>query len=282
MIDAHCHLQFHSFQNNYDEVAKRAFTAGITKIINAGTKIDSSQKAIDYANVYPEMYAVIGIHPHHADKVNVNPKFKTLNSNNKKQEEGWIGELEEMAKDPKVIGIGEIGLDYFNYQSNGIVDPKLQKEVFIKQIKLAYKLHLPMQIHNRQAGEEIVQILEDQGNLLQDPPGIFHCFAGSMKVLDSILQMGFYIGIDGNVTYKGLAPGETVDLKDVVRYVPLDRLVIETDSPFLAPVPHRGELNEPAHVIITGQYIAKLKGVPFAQLVGQTTKNVYNVFTKLK
>jgi TatD DNase family protein len=266
MIDAHCHIQFRSFDNDFDKVVKHAFNAGVTRIINTGTKIDSSQKAIGYANVYSEMYAVIGIHPHHADKL----------------ESDWISKLKEMTKNPKVVGIGEIGLDYFNYKSNGITDPKLQKKVFIQQLKLAHKLHLPLQIHNRQAGEEIIQILQNHRNLLENPPGMFHCFAGSTKVLDLALQMGFYIGIDGNVTYKGLAPGETVNLKDIVKYVPLDRLVVETDSPFLAPVPFRGERNQPAHVIITGRYIAGLKEIPFAQLVEQTTKNVYNIFTKMK
>ncbi|KKQ29657.1 MAG: Hydrolase, TatD family [Candidatus Levybacteria bacterium GW2011_GWA1_37_16] len=136
MIDVHCHLNFHSFEKDYDQVIKSAFEAGVTKIINVGTKIDSSQLAVELAQKYDNLYAIVGVHPHHADK----------------PEQGWLEELEKLAKKPKVVGIGEIGMDYFSYKSNDIVDPKLQKEVFIKQIELSHKLKLPLQIHNRQAG----------------------------------------------------------------------------------------------------------------------------------
>src|SRR3989344_2970005 len=204
MIDVHCHLNFHSFAKDYDQVIKQAFEAGVTKIINVGTKIDSSQKAVDLAQKYNNLYAIIGVHPHHADKL----------------ENNWLEELEKLAKEPKVIAIGEIGMDYFSYKSNAIVDPKLQKEVFIKQIELAQTLKLPLQIHNRQAGKDIIDILKNHRNLLLNPPGMFHCFAGSMEILKSALEMGFFIGFDGNLTYKGVAPGEDTDLKDLARYVP--------------------------------------------------------------
>ncbi len=265
MIDVHCHLQFHSFEKDYDTVAKKAFADGVTKIINVGTKLDSSRKAIEFAEKYIEMYAIIGVHPHHADKL----------------EEDWLQELEKFAIHSKVIGIGEIGLDYFSYKSNGIVDPKIQQEVFEQQIELSHNVDLPLQIHNRQAGEDVIAILKQHKNLLQTVPGMFHCFAGSMEVVKDALDLGFYIGFDGNVTYNGLAPGESVDLKDLARYVPLERLVIETDSPYLAPIPHRGERNTPGNAIITGKYIAELKKVPFETLVEQTTQNVYNIFGRL-
>ena len=262
MIDVHCHLNFHSFEKDYDEVIKQAFEAGVTKIINVGTKIDSSQKAVELAQKYESLYAIIGMHPHHADKT----------------EKNWENKLEHLAKNAKVVGIGEIGMDYFSYKSNDIVDPKLQKEVFVKQIELAHKLKLPLQIHNRQAGKDIIDILINHKSLILNPPGMFHCFAGSLEILKSALQMGFYIGFDGNITYSGIAPGEDTDLKDLVKYTPLDSIVTETDSPFLTPVPHRGSRNVPSYVIITGKFIAKIKGVSFEQIEAKTTANAIKLF----
>jgi len=266
MVDAHCHLNFHSFEKDYDEVIKSAFKAGVTKIINVGTKIDSSEKAVELAQKYDspagELYAVVGIHPHHADKL----------------EENWLEELGKLACKPKVVGIGEIGMDYFSYKSNDIVNSKLQKEVFIKQIELAHKLKLPLQIHNRQAGKDIIDILINHKSYLLDPPGVFHCFAGNIDLLKKVLDLGFYVGFDGNITYNGLALGENTDLKDLAKYTPIDRLIIETDSPFLAPIPKRGSRNMPEYVIITAEFIARLKGITFADIEAKTTKNTIKLF----
>jgi TatD DNase family protein len=266
MIDTHCHLQFQAFEHDYDAVFADAKAAGISAIINAGTQVSSSQKGAELAQRYPELFAVIAVHPHHADKVEPN----------------WLEELEKLALQPKVVGIGECGLDYFSYKSNGIVDPAVQKEIFEAQIELAYKTKLPLQIHNRHAGKDVIEILRHHKNLLRDKPGMFHCFAGDMDILKSALQMGFAIGFDGNTTYKGLAPGETIELKQLAVYTPLDRIVIETDSPYLTPNPHRGKRNEPKYAIITAQYIANLKQISFEDLVAQTDKNVYTIFSKMK
>lgn len=264
MTDVHCHLQFHAFENDYEKVMQDAFAAGIKKIINVGTKIDSSQKAVEFADTYQNLYAIIGVHPHHADK------------NDRKPD--WLDQLKKLAENKKVLAIGEIGLDYYSYQSNGIVDPALQKKVFIEQLELAHSLKLPLQIHNRHAGEDILEILESHKHLLQDPPGMFHCFAGSREVLKRALNLGFCIGYDGNITYKGLAPGETVSLSELAKLTPLDRIVIETDSPYLTPLPYRGKRNEPKHAIITGRFIAELKNVSYEELVAQTDENIYNIF----
>ncbi|MEK7571090.1 MAG: TatD family hydrolase [Patescibacteria group bacterium] len=266
MIDTHCHLQFQAFEQDYDAVIKRAREAGVTTIINAGTQVSSSKNGVVFAEKYPELYAVVAVHPHHADKI----------------EPHWITELEKLTKHPKVVGIGECGLDYFSYASNGIVDPKKQKEVFEAQIVLAHKAKLPLQIHNRHAGKDVLEMLRHHKNLLQLTPGMFHCFAGDMDVLKGALDLGFAIGIDGNSTYKGLAPGETVELRDIIKATPLDRIVIETDSPYLTPIPHRGERNEPAYAIITAQFIADVKQTSLEKLIEQTDKNVYTIFTKLK
>lgn len=292
MIDVHAHLQFKAFENDYEDAIKKAFDAGVTKIINVGTKIDSSKKAVEFAEKFEDLYAIVGVHPHHADKANVilnevkdplqNEKpDEILRSAQNDKSDNWLEELEKLALRPKTLALGEIGLDYFSYQSNGIVDPKLQEKVFIDQLELAHKLYLPLQIHNRHAGSDILNILETNKNLLQDVPGMFHCFAGTKEVLKRALELGFYIGFDGNITYKGLAPGESVSLSELANYTPLNRLVVETDSPYLAPIPERGKRNEPKNVIITAKYIAGIKGIPFEEFVEQTERNVYNIFSKL-
>lgn len=262
MVDVHCHLNFHSFEKDYDEVIKKAFHDGITTIINTGTQIGSSQDAVTLAEKYENLYAIVGIHPHHADKV----------------EENWISELEKIAKHPKVVGIGECGLDYYSYKSNGIVDPKIQREVFIAQIELAHKLKLPLQIHNRHAGEDVIKILKERKHLLRSVPGMFHCFAGSKEVLKDALDLGFYIGFDGNITYKGLAKGETVGLSEIAKLTPTDRILTETDSPFLTPEPHRGSRNIPSYGILVAKFLAELKGVSFEEMKEQTTKNAQTLF----
>jgi len=268
MIDSHCHLNFHAFANDYDDVIKRAQKAGVHTIINTGTQISSSQWAVDLAKKYENLYAVVGIHPHHADKPQNN----------------WLAELEQVASHPKVIGIGEIGLDYYNYQSNGIVDPKLQREIFIKQLELAYKLKLPLQVHSRdeQARQDIIEILKQKKHLLQKVPGMFHCMAGSLASLKAVLDLGFYVGFDGNSMYDGLPPGEPLALQALLQHAPLDRIVIETDSPYLAPLPHRGKRNEPSYAILIARFLAELKHISLEQLVEQTDKNVYTIFRKLK
>lgn len=288
MIDVHCHLQFKAFEEDYDQVIKDAFEAGLTRIINTGTQISSSQKAVEFADKYKKLYAIIGVHPHHADKIHLNPHVVERGENvpnavppYTQDKHFWLKELERLAKHPKVLGIGEVGLDYFSYKSNGIVDPKVQKEIFEAQIDLAHKLTLPLQIHNRLAGEDIIEILKHHKNILMNNPGMFHCFAATREVHKAALDLGFSFGFDGNSTYKGLAPGETVELKELISLTPLDRIVIETDAPYLTPVPHRGKRNEPKYAILTGHFIADIKGVSFENLVEQTDRNVYTIFRKL-
>lgn len=273
MVDVHCHLNFKAFEKDYDQVIKRAFEAGVTKIINVGTKLDSSIRAVELADEYENLYAIVGVHPHHADKVTEGHPERSEGS-----PDDWIKQLERLAKHPKVVAIGETGLDNYRYQSNGIVDPVTQKEVFEQQIELASKFKLPLQIHNRHAGKDIIEILKHHKNSLQPIPGMFHCFSGGMEILKSALQMGFYIGFDGNITYPGLAPGEDTKLSDLASYTPIDRIMVETDSPYLPPVPYRGSRNEPIRVILTGEFIAKLKSISFEEFNTQTEHNAETLF----
>ncbi len=265
MVDSHCHLNFHSFENDFDEVIKNAEKAGVTKIINAGTQVSSSKWAVDLAQKYENLYAVVAIHPHHADKVETN----------------WLQELENLAQNPKVVGIGECGLDYYEYKSNGIVDPKIQKAIFESQIELAHKLKLPLQVHSRdeKARKEIIEILTHHKNLLQSVPGMFHCIAGSKETLAKILDLGFYVGFDGNITYEGLPPQEPIVIKELLPYIPLERMVIETDSPYLTPLPYKGQRNEPKYAIITARFIAKYMHTTLEKVIEVTDKNVYTIFS---
>lgn len=264
MIDVHCHLNFHKFETDFDEVIKRALDSGVEKIINTGTSLESSKLAVELAEKYDELYAIVGIHPHHADKV----------------EEGWDNELINIAKSSKkVVGIGEIGLDYFSYASNGIVEPDQQKKVFIRQLEIANELSLPLQIHNRQAGDDILIILNEKKDLVsQMPPGMFHCMSGNVNFLKKVLDLGFYVGFDGNITYEGIAKGEDTSLPELIKNSPIDRIVTETDSPYLTPIPHRGTRNEPSYVIIVASEIAKIKGIELEEVKAKTTQNAHSIF----
>lgn len=295
MIDVHCHLNFEAFENDYETIVKKALGKGVTKIINTGTQISSSKRAVELARKYEDLYAIVGVHPHHADKVtllqqchpgvatatigsptNQGDSIAPLQNDNSST---WLTQLESLTRHPKVIGIGECGLDFYSYKSNGIVDAKIQEEIFVRQIELSIKLKLPLQIHNRQAGKKVIEILRSFRNDLLEIPGMFHCFAADLDVLKSALRMGFYIGFDGNITYPGLAPGEDTLLSDLASYTPNDRIVTETDSPFLSPIPYRGGRNEPSHVIIVGQYLAKIKKISFEEIDELTTNNARTVFS---
>lgn len=264
MIDVHCHLNFKAFSEDYDAVIKEAQANGVDTIINTGTSIESSRRAVELAEKYPNLYAIVGIHPHHADKL----------------EDGWDKKLIEIAKlSKKVLAVGEIGLDYYSYASNGIVEPQLQKEAFIRQLEIAHELRLPLQIHNRLAGEDILEILGKHKDLInQNKPGMFHCFAGSHEVREKALELGFYLGFDGNCTYEGVAKGETVPLPEHIKATPIERILTETDSPYLTPEPDRGSRNAPARVIIVGRTIAKIKGLDFSEVEVKTAQNAKSLF----
>ena len=262
MIDVHCHLNFNAFKKDSDAVIKKAIDAGVEKIINTGTNIETSKKAVELSEIYENLYAIVGIHPHHADKL----------------EAGWVGEIDKLAKKPKVVAIGEIGIDYYSYSSNGIVDKKLQRQVFEAQIEIAFKNKLPLQIHGRQAGKDIIEVLTVHKNKLLENPGMFHCFAGNLDYLKKVLDLGFYIGFDGNITYEGLAPGEDTSLTELIEHTPLDRIVTETDAPYLTPEPHRGSRNEPSYVILIGTFIAKIKKASFDEVNRVATENATKIF----
>lgn len=272
MIDVHCHLNFHKFESDLDQVIEDAFSKGLKMIVNTGTSIPSSRQAVELAQKYPSLYAIVGIHPHHADKADREFEGEIQSD--------WLEKLEELARHEKVIGIGEIGMDYWNYRTNGIVGKDIQEDAFRKQIELSIKLGLPLQIHTRLAWDDTLSILGDYKKDLQEVPGMFHCFSGSIEFTKKVLDMGFYVGFDGNITYGGIPPGEDTALIDLVDYVPVDRILTETDSPFLAPIPLRGTRNMPQNVIIVAEFISNRKKIPLSKLEEIIHDNFNAVFGK--
>ena len=290
MVDVHCHLNLHKFDSDYEAVIKDSISKGVTKIINTGTSIPSSRRAVELSEKYEGLYAIVGIHPHHADKMTVghpeqsegppeDSRRRDSSAIPQNDNSGWLNELENLSKHPKVIGIGEIGMDYFSYKSNGIVEKKLQEDAFRKQIELSIKLGLPLQIHNRLAWDDTLNILLDYKSKFQNPPGMFHCYSGSVDFTRRVLDAGFYLGFDGNITYKGIPPKETTALVDLVKYAPIDRILTETDSPFLTPEPLRGQRNTPANIPIIVDFIAKEKGISYNKLKLQIDSNLKTVFS---
>lgn len=284
MVDSHCHLSFHKFESDVDEVIARAKEAGVTAMINVGTQISSSKDALALAEKHDGVYVSVGVHPHHADKISKGHSERSEGSyiqdssaSPQNDSVDWLDELEQFSHHPKVVAIGECGMDFFSYQSNAIVNPELQEDIFRKQIELSISRKLPLQIHNRHAGKDVMRILADYKQELSQNPGVFHCFAGDLDILNGVLGMGFFIGFDGNVTYPGLAPGETISLQDIARNTPIDRMLIETDSPYLTPIPFRGQRNEPKNAIIVGEFIADIKKISPAEMEKIITLN----FTKL-
>lgn len=251
LFDTHVHLNARQFADDEEEVIGRALSEGVSHMVVVGFDKETIEGAIRIAEQHDFIYAAIGWHP--VDAIDM-----------KEEDLEWI---EELASHPKVVALGEMGLDYYWDKS-----PKdIQKEVFRKQIRLAKKLKLPIIIHNREATQDIVDILkeEDAGEV----GGIMHCFSGSLETAKECIAMNFYISFGGPVTFKNAKKP-----KEVAAELPLEKLLIETDCPYLTPHPYRGKRNEPAYVKLVAEQIAELKGIPFEEVARQTTENAKKVF----
>lgn len=251
LFDTHVHLNVSQFADDVEEVIARASDNGVERMVVVGFDELTIKKALALVEKHSHLYAAVGWHP--VDAIDM-----------KEEHLDW---LEELSSHPKVVALGEMGLDYHWDKS-----PKdVQKDVFRKQIHLAKKVNLPIIIHNRKADEDIVTILEEEG--AEQVGGIMHCFSGDVEMAKRCLNMNFYISLGGPVTFKNATLP-----KEVAKAVPLDRLLIETDCPYLAPHPYRGKRNEPAYVKLVAEKIAELKGVSFEQLAEQTTNNAKKLF----
>ncbi|MDW7675623.1 MAG: TatD family hydrolase [Bacillota bacterium] len=251
-FDTHAHLDDKQFNEDIDQVVDRARAVGVNTILNAGITLASSKRSIDIANRFPGVFASVGVHPHDAKSM--------------KNEEQWQ-ELEQLTVAPKVVALGEMGLDYFHNFS----EPQIQKEVFLRQLALAKKVGLPIIIHDRDAHQDILDILsnEQDGSLT----GVLHCFSGSWEMAQQCLDLGFYISLAGPVTF-----GNAIKPKEIAKKVPLDRLLIETDCPYLTPHPFRGKRNEPARVTLVAEEIAALREIEVEEIATKTKENGFKLF----
>lgn len=250
MIDTHAHLQWPDFDKDREQVIKRAFDAGLRAIVNIGYDLNASREAVRIADAHEGIYAVAGIHPHNA---------KTIPAN-------VLSSLRELARDSKVVAIGEIGLDYYRDLS-----PRAQqKEAFEQQIRLAKELELPVVIHDREAHADVLQVVRSYG---KDITGVLHCFSGSVEMAREAIKLGYLISLAGPVTFPNAR-----NLHQLVQNLPVESVVLETDCPWLAPQPHRGKRNEPAFIVETARKVAELKGIPFDELVEATSENAERLF----
>ncbi len=250
LTDTHAHLDFFGSDQAIEAVLARAKEQGVTRIITVADKLDSSRRAVELAEKFDEVYAAVGIHPHDA---------KTVNPDT-------IKDLKKLAKHPKVVAIGEIGLDYYKNHS----PQPTQQKVFAQQLDLAGELGLPVIIHDRDANEDVLKIITKH----RPKKGVFHCFSGDIVYAQTVLAMNFYISIAGTVTFKNAG-----ELVDVAKFVPLTKLLVETDSPYLTPHPHRGRKNEPANVRLVAEKIAEIKGIDVSKLLASTQENVSLLFS---
>jgi len=256
LVDSHCHLDFPEFAPELDAVVDRARAAGVGLCVSIGTTLDGFPRVQAVAERFDSVWCSVGIHPHEAEKEPLEDAQALI----------------ALAQGPKVVGIGETGLDYFYEHSPRAA----QQKNFRLHIAGARELGLPLIVHTRDAEDDTIEILRDemeQGAFT----GLIHCFTGTKKLADAALELGFCISVSGIATFK-----KSEELRAVIREVPLERLLVETDAPFLAPVPHRGKRNEPAFVAHTADVLAGLKGVAREDLAAQTTQNFFSLFRKVK
>lgn len=249
MIDSHCHLDFPDFDRDREEVIVQAAEYGVDRIINIGADIAASRRSLALAVQYEHIYCTVGVHPHDA---------KTLTAS-------FLGEMEKMAAHPKVVGIGEIGLDYYRNLSPHDV----QKRAFVQQLDLAVKLSKPVVIHVREAMDEAITIVKNYAGKVT---GVFHCFPGTIDEARQVADLGFSISVGGVITYKNSKMAE------VAREADLETILIETDAPYLTPIPHRGKRNVPAYVRIVRDHLAMLRGIDAAEVDKITTRNTEKLF----
>jgi TatD DNase family protein len=257
LVDSHCHIDSTDFDADRNAIIERAQEAGVKYLLNVGTgepESGSFERAVLMGESYENVFTAIGVHPHDAKTFDERAEQKLIN----------------LAKSSRnVVAWGEIGLDFYYEHSPRDV----QEEVFRRQIRIARDLSLPIIIHSRDANDETVRILIEECANADFSGGVMHCFGGTAQMADDLMKIGFYISFAGNVTFK-----KAENLREAARVVPLEKLLVETDCPYLAPVPLRGKRNEPAFVVETAKFLAEFKNVELAELARVTTENFSNLF----
>lgn len=251
LIDTHSHIDLDDFDSDLDTVINNASNAGVNKIIIPSVGRESFEKLIDISSKYENVYCALGIHP---------TEFKEILDED-------FDKITELADNKKVVAIGECGLDYY-WDKSKILE---QKEVFKRQIEIAKKLKLPLIVHDREAHKDTFDLLNEYLN--GEIPVVMHCFSGSVEFAKECIKKGFYIALGGVVTFKNAKK-----MHEVAKEIPLEFLLLETDAPYLTPVPYRGKRNEPAYVRLVAEEIAKIRGVSFDEIAQATTENARKVF----
>ncbi|MCM2288058.1 MAG: TatD family hydrolase [Sulfuritalea sp.] len=250
LVDSHCHLDFPEFQGRESELLDAMKTNGVGAALIAGVTLERFPGVLALVERFPNLYAGVGVHP-----------------DTEEGEDPDEDTLIRLAQHPKVVAIGETGLDYYRLEG----DLEWQRERFRTHIRAARRCGKPLIIHTREAADDTLRILEEEGG--SEAGGVFHCFTASRSVAEAALSLGFHISISGIVTFK-----KALQIKEVASFVPLDRLLVETDAPYLAPVPHRGKLNHPALVRHVAVEVAALKGISLDALAQATTSNFCRLF----
>ena len=251
MIDTHCHINDEKYKHDIDIIVQKAIDSGVKKMICVGVDLETSENAILISNKYEQVYATVGYHPHES----------------KDAPQRYIYELEDMAKNSKVVAIGETGLDYY-YN----ISPKsIQKNIFNEQIELSKDLNIPIIMHNRNSDKDLLSIIESS----KLDYGVVHCFSSDWDMAEKLLKLDIKLSFTGMVTFI------KDPIEEVLKKIKLDDFFLETDSPYLAPNPHRGKRNEPAMVNLIAQKIAQIKNVPLETIVESTTKNALSFFKRL-
>lgn len=253
LVDSHAHIQGSEFAADVAHVIQRAQEVGVEKIVVVGGSGDlsSNQAALELANFSPGLFATVGMHPHDAKAVS----------------EEDIERLKVLARNPKVVAVGETGLDFYYDHS----PREIQIELFCRFIHMARQAGLPIVVHNREAQREVAELIRNEGK--RELRGVIHCFTGDYDAAREFLDLGFYLSFTGIITFKNAD-----SLRDVVRKLPLDRILVETDSPYLAPVPHRGKRNEPAFVRFVAETVARVRGVALEEVAHATSLNAQRLF----
>jgi TatD DNase family protein len=253
LVDTHCHLDFNKFDEDRDAIVARAAEHGVTRVVVPAIDLQNCEAVLQLAEKYEGVFAAVGIHP---NSTAVLPNH-------------WFETIRKHAQHPKVVAIGEIGLDYYWDDS----PPDVQHEALRQQLALAAELDLPVIIHNRESSEDVIRLLAESPLAGRERPGVLHSFSADWATAQAALDMGFYLGFTGPVTFK-----KAGELRQIAAKVPLDRILVETDAPFLTPHPYRGKRNEPGYVRFVAQKIAEIRGMETAVFAAQTTANAERLF----
>lgn len=252
IVDTHAHIEGPEYDEDRTAVVERALAADVGIIVNMGTDMATSERSVALTDEYDSVWTGVGIHPEEVIKMTVAEDDR----------------LASWAEKEKVIAIGEIGLDYYWEKDNE--KRLLQQKMLIRQLDIARQLHLPVCIHDREAHGDIMRILKTEG---RNNYGVIHCYSGSWEMAEELLKLGWYLGVDGPLTWKN-----TAKLPEIVQKIPSDRLLVETDSPYLTPVPYRGKRNEPAYVRAVAEFAAELRGESLENFAARTTQNARDIY----